>query len=109
MKIALIGDSLTEGRPGVSFFNILKEKFPNITFINLGKPGETVKSLHTRLLKTKLDIDYDLTFLWIGVNDRSEERRVGKECRSWGGTAQVTETRRGVEERRVVQIEERNM
>ena len=69
MKIALIGDSLTEGRPGVSFFNILKEKFPNITFINLGKPGETVKSLHTRLLKTKLDIDYDLTFLWIGVND----------------------------------------
>ena len=28
MKIALIGDSLTEGRPGVSFANILKERFP---------------------------------------------------------------------------------
>lgn len=69
MKIALIGDSLTEGRPGVSFFNILKVKFPNITFDNLGKPGESVKSLYTRLLKTKLDIDYDLSFLWIGVND----------------------------------------
>ena len=69
MKIALIGDSLTEGRPGVSFFNILKEKFPNITFDNLGKPGESVKSLYTRLLKTKLDIDYDISFLWIGVND----------------------------------------
>ena len=69
MKIALIGDSLTEGRPGVSFFNILKEKFPNITFDNFGKPGESVKSLYTRLLKTKLDIDYDISFLWIGVND----------------------------------------
>ncbi|WP_035207243.1 SGNH/GDSL hydrolase family protein [Metabacillus indicus] len=69
MKIALIGDSLTEGRPGVSFFNILEEKFPNISFDNLGKPGESVKSLYTRLLKTKLDRDYDLIFLWIGVND----------------------------------------
>ncbi|MGN7478211.1 SGNH/GDSL hydrolase family protein [Solibacillus silvestris] len=69
MKIALIGDSLTVGRPGVSFVNILKEKFPNITFDNLGKPGESVKSLYTRLLKIKLDIDYDLSFLWIGVND----------------------------------------
>jgi lysophospholipase L1-like esterase len=69
MKIALIGDSLTEGRPGVSFFHILKGKFPNITFVNLGKPGESVKSLYNRLIETKLEIDYDLSFLWIGVND----------------------------------------
>ncbi|MFS0823232.1 SGNH/GDSL hydrolase family protein [Bacillus sp. 1P02SD] len=67
MKIGLVGDSLTEGRPGVSFVNILKENYPTISFDNLGKPGETVKSLHTRLIKTKLD--YDLIFLWIGVND----------------------------------------
>lgn len=69
MKIGLVGDSLTEGRPGVSFFNILKERFPNDTIVNLGKPGETIKSLHTRLTKVKLDTDYDLIFLWIGVND----------------------------------------
>ncbi|WP_226683237.1 GDSL-type esterase/lipase family protein [Sutcliffiella horikoshii] len=69
MKIACIGDSLTEGRPGVSFFNILKKKYPDIRFVNLGKGGETVKSLHTRLSKNKLDQDYDLAFLWIGVND----------------------------------------
>jgi len=67
--VGLIGDSLTEGRPGVSFFNILKEKYPTITFDNLGKPGETVRSLHTRLNQSKLDTDYDLLFLWIGVND----------------------------------------
>lgn len=69
MKIGLIGDSLTEGRPGVSFVDILKEKYPSISFDNLGKPGETVKSLHARLTKTKLETNYDLIFLWIGVND----------------------------------------
>ncbi len=69
MKIGLIGDSLTEGRPGISFHHILKEKYPSITFFNLGKPGETVKSLHARLAKTELDTYYDLSFLWIGVND----------------------------------------
>src|SRR5690625_3928895 len=69
MKIGLIGDSLTEGRPGVSFINILKDKYPSITLDNQGKPGESVKSLHTRLTKTTLDADYDLSFLWIGVND----------------------------------------
>ncbi|MBD8037403.1 SGNH/GDSL hydrolase family protein [Solibacillus sp. A46] len=69
MKIALIGDSLTAGRPGVPFHTILEDKFPNITFVNLGKPGETVKSLYTRLLEKKLRDDYDLSFIWIGVND----------------------------------------
>ncbi|MEH7384664.1 SGNH/GDSL hydrolase family protein [Bacillus sp. JJ1521] len=69
MKIGLIGDSLTEGRPGVSFVNILKEDYPDISFDNLGKPGESVKSLHTRLTKVKLETNYDLIFLWIGVND----------------------------------------
>lgn len=37
--------------------------------VNLGKPGESVKSLYNRLIETKLEIDYDLSFLWIGVND----------------------------------------
>ena len=37
--------------------------------MNLGKPGETVKSLYSRLTKTGLDADFDLAFLWIGTND----------------------------------------
>ncbi|MDW0116838.1 GDSL-type esterase/lipase family protein [Sporosarcina thermotolerans] len=69
MKIALIGDSLTEGRPGVSFANMLKVRFPKDLFVNLGKPGETVKSLYSRLTKTGLDSDFDLAFVWIGTND----------------------------------------
>ncbi|MGE6752909.1 GDSL-type esterase/lipase family protein [Rossellomorea sp. NPDC071047] len=69
MKIGLIGDSLTEGRPGVSFVSFLQKKFPNYLFDNLGKPGETVKSLNNRLTNNPLQKNYDLTFLWIGVND----------------------------------------
>ncbi|MDQ0233329.1 SGNH/GDSL hydrolase family protein [Metabacillus malikii] len=69
IKIGLIGDSLTEGRPGVSFATILQKKYSSISFVNLGKPGETVKSLYSRLTKTKLDMDYDVLFLRIGVND----------------------------------------
>ncbi|WP_010280841.1 SGNH/GDSL hydrolase family protein [Bacillus timonensis] len=69
MKIGLIGDSLTEGHPGVSFVTILQESYPNISFDNLGKPGETVKSLYNRLTKSKVETNYEQIFLWIGVND----------------------------------------
>lgn len=69
MKIGLIGDSLTEGKPGVSFAKILQERYQHLIFDNLGKPGETVKSLYKRLNETKLESNYDITFLWIGVND----------------------------------------
>ena len=48
---------------------MLKEKYSNIKFVNLGKPGESVKSLYTRLMNEKLEMDYNLSFLWIGVND----------------------------------------
>lgn len=69
MKVGLIGDSLTEGRPGVSFYKLLKQQHPHIHIDNLGNPGETVKSLFTRLEKSPLDASYDLLILWIGVND----------------------------------------
>ncbi|MBN3553358.1 SGNH/GDSL hydrolase family protein [Fictibacillus nanhaiensis] len=68
MKIGLIGDSLTEGRPGVSFLKLLQKQYPHMTFVNQGKPGESVKSLHNRLTKMKLET-FNLAFLWIGVND----------------------------------------
>ncbi|MED1864614.1 GDSL-type esterase/lipase family protein [Fictibacillus nanhaiensis] len=68
MRIGLICDSLTEGRPGVSFLHLLQEQYPQMKFVNMGKPGESVKSLQRRLAKTKLE-NFDLIFLWIGVND----------------------------------------
>ncbi|MGE7987086.1 SGNH/GDSL hydrolase family protein [Lysinibacillus fusiformis] len=63
MKVGLIGDSLTEGRPGVSFYNLLKLQYPQISFHNLGNPGETIKSLFTRLEKEPLQSSYDLLII----------------------------------------------
>jgi len=68
MKIACFGDSLTEGAPGVGFFNLLEKDFPGHIFYNYGKFGDTVISLYERLLKTPLD-KYDISFLWVGGND----------------------------------------
>jgi len=69
MKIALFGDSLTEGRPGISFYKILSDQFPNDTLYNLGKPGETVTGLYNRINHSKDDGIFDISFLWIGIND----------------------------------------
>lgn len=69
MKIALIGDSLTEGRPGVSFLPFLQQKHEKFPIENLGKAGETVKSLYKRLTELEEIETYDLSFIWIGVND----------------------------------------
>ena len=67
--IAFFGDSLTEGFPGVSFFNILKEKFSDDELINLGKGGDTVISLYRRIKGLIFDKPFDISFLWIGTND----------------------------------------
>lgn len=69
MKIIFFGDSLTEGIPGISYLDILKEKLPKHTLVNAGKGGDTVISLYRRIRKMKLKETYDIAFLWIGTND----------------------------------------
>jgi len=69
MNIIFFGDSLTEGNPGISYFDILKEKLPQHTLVNTGKGGDTVISLHRRIKKMNLNETYDIAFLWIGTND----------------------------------------
>ncbi len=41
-SIAFWGDSLTEGFPGASYFEILKQQLPEDKLINYGKGGDTV-------------------------------------------------------------------
>jgi lysophospholipase L1-like esterase len=78
MKIACIGDSLTQGIPGVSYFAILRERLPQHRWVNLGKGNDTVVSLYRRLALTSFndasfdDAPFDLAFLWVGVNDVSK-------------------------------------
>ena len=69
MNIIFFGDSLTEGIPGISYFDILKEKLPQHVLVNAGKGGDTVISLHRRIKKMNLNEVYDIAFLWIGTND----------------------------------------
>ena len=68
-SIAFWGDSLTEGFPGVSYFEILKQRLPEDNLINYGKGGDTVLSLYRRLKRTQLSQPVDIAFLWVGVND----------------------------------------
>ena len=69
MDIVFLGDSLTEGRPGVSFFDILKDKLPDHNLINKGRGGDTVISLYRRIKRMNINGKIDIFFVWIGVND----------------------------------------
>jgi lysophospholipase L1-like esterase len=72
MKIAFIGDSLTKGIPGSSYFAILREKLPQHQLVNLGRGNDTVVSLYRRLTRLRFeDAPFDIAFLWVGVNDVS--------------------------------------
>ncbi len=69
MRIAFIGDSLTEGRPGCSYVAILRERLPGHTLINLGEGNDTAVSLYRRLVRARFGEPFDIAFLWVGVND----------------------------------------
>ncbi|MFC2160095.1 SGNH/GDSL hydrolase family protein [Acidobacteriota bacterium] len=69
MKIAFFGDSLTEGFPGVAYFPLLQRKFPELELFNYGKGGDTVLSLLKRIESIPFPSKFDLSFVWIGVND----------------------------------------
>ena len=69
MRIAFVGDSLTEGMPGSSYLAILYEKLPGHTLVNLGKGNDTVVSLYRRLARLRFGDPFDIAFVWIGVND----------------------------------------
>ena len=69
MKIAFWGDSLTAGQPGSSFFNILANRLPDQTLFNYGRGGDTVVSLHKRILSMEPLEPVDMAFVWIGTND----------------------------------------
>ena len=68
-SIAFWGDSLTEGFPGASYFEILKKRLPGCKLFNYGKGGDTVVSLYHRLKSLQLNKPVDIAFLWVGVND----------------------------------------
>lgn len=69
MRIAFLGDSLTEGVPGESYLRRLESTLPGHTLLNWGRGGDTVVSLHERLGELAFEPRPDAVFLWVGVND----------------------------------------
>ncbi len=69
MRIAFIGDSLTEGRPGSSYVTILRDRLPGHTVVNLGEGNDTAISLYRRLTRMRWGEPFDIAFVWVGVND----------------------------------------
>ena len=69
MRIVFVGDSLTAGRPGSSYFAILRGRLARHTLVNLGEGNDTTVSLYRRLAKLRFAEPFDIGFLWVGVND----------------------------------------
>ena len=69
MKVIFLGDSLTEGTVGASFFNILQKQLPDENLINFGRNGDSTYSLYERMKFLKYQEIFDIAFLWIGTND----------------------------------------
>ena len=69
MKVAFFGDSITEGKPGVSYINIIQKHIPEFELVNYGIGGDTVKSLKNRIQKMENLRTYDVFVLFVGVND----------------------------------------
>jgi len=68
MRIAFLGDSLTEGWPGAAYFPLLEARLPRDELINRGRAGDTVADLWARISYEGLE-PADLAFIWVGAND----------------------------------------
>ncbi|MGS0973404.1 MAG: SGNH/GDSL hydrolase family protein [Candidatus Izemoplasmataceae bacterium] len=68
MKILFLGDSITEGVPGVSYVDLIKKE-TTYECINRGKGGDTVSSLLRRVRRMSDLSEYDKVVLFAGVND----------------------------------------
>ena len=68
MKIAFLGDSLTAGWPGSSYFALLRTSLAGHELLNYGCAGDTIADLEARMSHAGMPA-VDLAFVWIGVND----------------------------------------
>jgi len=69
MKIAFLGDSITEGIPGVSYVDIIRNSNENFAVSNRGKGGDTVTSLLKRVKNMNDLKSFDVFVLFVGIND----------------------------------------
>lgn len=70
-RILFIGDSITEGKIGIGYVDIIQHNFPEFQCQNYGRGGDTVSGVFTRLLKIlKTHTEtYDIIVIEAGLND----------------------------------------
>lgn len=69
MNVLFLGDSITQGIPGVPYIPMIEKSFSKCSLINRGIGGDTVSSLLTRVKKMNDLSSFDAIVLFIGVND----------------------------------------
>jgi lysophospholipase L1-like esterase len=69
MKVLFIGDSLIEGIVGENFLEIVSKQLPQVSFINRGLGGDTIKNVINRLIRELEKHSYDCVFFAAGHND----------------------------------------
>ena len=70
-RILFIGDSITEGKIGIGYVDIIQRNFPEFLCHNYGRGGDTLSGIFTRLFKIlKTDTEYyDVIIIEAGHND----------------------------------------
>jgi lysophospholipase L1-like esterase len=70
-KILFIGDSITEGKIGIGYVDIIQCNFPEFQCKNYGRGGDTISGIFTRLLKILKTHhqNYDIIVIEAGHND----------------------------------------
>ena len=70
-RILFIGDSITEGKIGIGYIDIIQHYFPQFQCKNYGRGGDTLSGVFTRLLKIlKTHTEtYDIIVIEAGLND----------------------------------------
>lgn len=93
MRVAFLGDSLTEGRPGAAYFPLLERRLSRHQLLNCGRAGDTVTDLLARLRSTKLP-PVDAAVLWVGANDAvTDVWGTPEPGAGWGWLQQLARTR----------------
>ncbi len=70
-RILFIGDSITEGKIGVGYVDIIQRNFPEFQCQNYGRGGDTLSGIFTRLFKIlkAAHQDYSIIVIEAGHND----------------------------------------
>ena len=70
-RILFVGDSITEGKIGIGYVDIIQRNFPEFQCQNYGRGGDTLSGIFTRLFKIlKADTEYyDVLVIEAGHND----------------------------------------